>query len=85
MGAIRALHQLGLQHSVALVGFDDLPLAELLNPGITVVAQDPARIGRIAAERLLARIEGNTDDGQIFEVETELRARGSGEIRPTDL
>ena len=85
VGAIRALHQLGLQHSVALVGFDDLPLAELLNPGITVVAQDPARIGRIAAERLLARIEGNTDDGQIFEVETELRVRGSGEIRPTDL
>ena len=40
VGAIRALRQLGLQHDVALVGFDDFELADLLEPGVTVVAQD---------------------------------------------
>ena len=42
IGAVRALHRRGRQSEIALVGFDDLALAELLTPGITVIAQDPA-------------------------------------------
>ena len=33
IGAIRALHHLGLQHEVALIGFDDLTLADWSDPG----------------------------------------------------
>ena len=33
IGAVRALRRLGLEHRVALVGFDDFLLAELLSPG----------------------------------------------------
>src|SRR3989337_209162 len=40
-GALRALRRLGLQHRVALVGFDDFYLADVLDPPVTVVAQDP--------------------------------------------
>jgi LacI family transcriptional regulator len=50
----------GAEHRVALVGFDDFLLAELLSPGVTVVAQDPAAMGRIAAELLFERIGGST-------------------------
>ena len=45
------------QHEVALVGFDDIPLADVVEPGVTVVAQDPLALGRSAAELLFARLE----------------------------
>jgi LacI family transcriptional regulator len=54
LATLRTLHELGLQHEIAVVGFDDIPLAELLRPGVTVVAQDPYAIGRRAAELLFS-------------------------------
>lgn len=62
---------------VALVGFDDFELADLLN--VTVVAQDPATIGRIAAERLLDRLAGDREPAHLVRVPTRLIVRGSGE------
>lgn len=82
IGAIRALRQLDLHRSIALVGFDDLPLADLLEPGVTVVAQDPHGIGTLAADLLFKRIDGETDDPQTYVVPTRLIERGSGEILP---
>jgi LacI family transcriptional regulator len=84
IGAIRALRRLGLEHRVALVGFDDFPLADLLNPGITVVAQDPAAIGRTAATLLFSRLAGNIAPPSTHVVPTTLIRRGSGEIAYTD-
>src|ERR687890_1254694 len=54
MGAVRAIHALGLQDRIALVGFDDIPMADVVRPGITVVAQDPLALGRAAAEQLFS-------------------------------
>ena len=83
IGAVRALRRLGLEHRVALVGFDDFLLAELLSPGVTVVAQDPAAMGRTAAELLFDRIGGSTRPPEVRLVPTTLIRRGSGEIPPT--
>lgn len=80
VGAVRALHRLGLQHRVALVGFDDFPIADLLDPGITVVAQDPAQIGRTAAEVVFTRLDGAEHDPRLHLVPTRLLTRGSGEL-----
>ena len=80
VGAVRALHRRGQQSEVALIGFDDLPLAELLTPGVSVIAQDPAEIGRTAAERLFARLEGDIGPAETITVPAQLIARGSGEI-----
>jgi LacI family transcriptional regulator len=84
IGAIRALRRLGLAERIALVGFDDFPLANLLVPGVTVVAQDPAAIGRTAASVLFARLAGERSPTAVHVVPTTLIRRGSGEIPPPD-
>lgn len=85
IGAIRALRSLGLERIVALVGFDDFALADLLDPPVTVVAQDPTAIGRVAAERIFARLADHDLPVEEFVVATRLVVRGSGEIRPPGL
>lgn len=84
LGALRGLHDLGLQHRVALVGFDDLPLADLVQPGLTVMAQDPGRIGTLAATRVFQRLDGDTSREDTQVVPAALLVRGSGEIRPAE-
>src|SRR6202011_1648705 len=59
IGACRALRRLGLHHQVALIAFDDILLADLLDPGITVIAQDPAAMGTSAAELHYRRLDGH--------------------------
>lgn len=81
-GVMRALKELGASRGVALVGFDDFSLADVVEPGITVIAQHPERIGKLAAERLLARIDGDSQPPQTYVVPSELIQRGSGEIPP---
>jgi LacI family transcriptional regulator/LacI family repressor for deo operon, udp, cdd, tsx, nupC, and nupG len=58
VGALAALHHRGLRvpHDVAVVGFDDLPWAEALDPPPTVVRQPAYEVGRQAMELLLKRI-----------------------------
>ncbi|MER6099061.1 LacI family DNA-binding transcriptional regulator [Streptomyces sp. NPDC001728] len=75
---VRALA--GHDRPVALVGFDDIELADLL--GVTVVAQDPASLGRTAAERLFRRLDGVDEAPERVVLGTTLLARGSGEITP---
>jgi LacI family transcriptional regulator len=82
IGAVRALHDLGLQHSIALVGFDDVTLADVVNPALTVVAQDPAALGRAAAELLFARLDGEDGPSRRMVLPATLVVRGSGELPP---
>jgi LacI family transcriptional regulator/LacI family repressor for deo operon, udp, cdd, tsx, nupC, and nupG len=58
IGALSALHQRGLRvpADVAVVGFDDIPWAEALDPPLTVVRQPAYDVGRQAMELLLKRI-----------------------------
>lgn len=39
-----------------LVGFGDFPMADILTPSVTVIDQDPSRLGALAAERVFARL-----------------------------
>jgi LacI family transcriptional regulator len=82
IGAIRALRDLGLSQEVALVGFDDFPLADLMTPSLTVVRQNVREIGRRAAELLFSRIEGDASAPRRIVTVPTLVVRGSGEIPP---
>ncbi|MDX6356795.1 MAG: LacI family transcriptional regulator [Streptomyces sp.] len=80
--AVRVLA--GLPKPIALVGFDDFELADLLSPPVTVVAQDPPGLGRTAAQLLFRRLDGiSTDKPTRTELPTRLIPRGSGEIPPS--
>jgi len=80
IGAIRALQKLGLQHKIALLSFDDFLLADLLEPRVSVIAQEPTQLGQVAAELLFARLNGDGRPPQQIIIPTRLIVRGSGEI-----
>jgi LacI family transcriptional regulator len=82
LGAVRALHRLNLQHQVALIGFDDIDFADIAEPGISVVPQQPLLLGRRAGEILFERLAGATYPPVREIVASDVIARGSGEIRP---
>ncbi len=42
---------------VSIVTFGDFPLADLLRPSMSVIAQDAAELGRLAATRILERLD----------------------------
>lgn len=80
IGAVRALRRLGMERSVALVGFDDIPLAELLDPALTLVAQDVVGLGNAAVRLLFERLAGSDAPVQHVVLDPTLAVRGSGEI-----
>jgi LacI family transcriptional regulator len=84
IGAMSALRALGLQKHVALVGFDNFLLADLLEPAVTVVAQDPSAMGELAAEILFRRMDGDESPPKEYTIPTRLITRGSGEIPPQE-
>ena len=61
-GAIRAIHEAGfsIPEDVAVVGFDDIELAEYLE--LTTVRQPMGEMGRLGVQRLMDRISGKKDD-----------------------
>ncbi|MDQ1579757.1 MAG: LacI family transcriptional regulator [Microbacteriaceae bacterium] len=62
LGVFPALQSLG-RTDIALVSFGDFPMASALQPSVTVLDQNPERLGRAASERLFARI--NDPDRQL--------------------
>jgi LacI family transcriptional regulator len=75
VGAVRALAR--GHEDVALVGFDDFELADVL--GVTVMRSDPLEIGRRAARLAFDRLDGEDGPARQLVVPTELVVRGSGE------
>lgn len=82
MGAVRALREAGLEHEIALVGFDDFLMADLLEPAVTVVAQDAREMGHVAAEILFRRMDEGPGPTTVHVIPSRVIPRGSGEIAP---
>ena len=59
VGAIKAIHDAGLRcpDDVAVVGFDDIQLAELVRPALTTIRQDKRGLGAAAARSLVQLID----------------------------
>ena len=78
-GALRALRTgHGTRRDVALVGFDDFELADILE--VSVVGYEVSAMGQEAARLAVARIESPGEPAHLRVVPTVLIPRGSGEI-----
>jgi LacI family transcriptional regulator len=77
--AWRVLRRRGLRipGDVSLVGFDDVPWMEMVDPGITVVGQPTFELGRRAARLLLRRLHGPTVAPAVEILQPHLVVRGS--------
>jgi LacI family transcriptional regulator len=81
---LRALAANGRARRMAVIGFGDLELADLVLPGITVISYDAALIGRTAGELLVRRLAGDHAPPRLVELPSGLIPRGSAEFPPED-
>jgi DNA-binding LacI/PurR family transcriptional regulator len=79
IGAIRAIQEQGLRvpQDISVIGFDDIPGAAFNNPSLTTVRQPLNRMGEVAAQSLLERIEGKKEYPNEIAIEPELVVRES--------
>jgi LacI family transcriptional regulator len=59
VGAMRAIKAAGLRipQDIAVVGFDDVPLASFTEPTLTTIRQDVNQLGRIATDTLVYMLD----------------------------
>lgn len=79
VGAIRALHELGLRvpQDVALIGFDGVQMASMVTPALSTVHVDKYEIGRKATERILHMLDSPEKKFRPIEISTSLILRES--------
>lgn len=80
LGAVAALRAAGrrIPEEVAVAGFDDIPTAQLLQPGLSSVSRNEQGIGRFAAKLLIARLDVEAvRPGRSVELPFQLVLRGS--------
>lgn len=60
IGAIKAFRRAGklVPRDIAVIGFDNLPIADVFEPGLTTIAQPMHELGRAATELVLERLAG---------------------------
>lgn len=87
VGAMKAAREagLGVPEDLAVVGFDDIQLASLINPALTTIRQDKVGLGRAAAWALLQQIESPELTSAALTLPVELVVRASsGGARETE-
>lgn len=79
LGAMRAIKEaeLMIPDDIAVVGFDDIPLAAISNPPLTTVRQPILRSGSLAAEMLIDIVERPDPQPRRMILPTELVIRAS--------
>jgi LacI family transcriptional regulator len=79
LGVVPALHA-ARRTDIALVSFGDFPMADALRPAVTVVDHPGHEVGRVAAARLLARLDQPELPVERIQVPAKIIERGSGEL-----
>jgi LacI family transcriptional regulator len=81
VAVLHAIRELGVP--LALVGYDDFELADVVDPPVTVVHQDPLELGGRAVQQVFARLAAGAGEPRTVIIPTRLIVRGSGRSRPS--
>ncbi len=83
VGAIKALKaaQMGVPDDVSVIGFDETPLATIVDPPLTTVAQPTKKLGTLAVDLLLNKIRGEASLRTSVVMPVRLIERGSTRAR----
>lgn len=78
-GLISRLHESGVNvpRDISVMGFDDIEMSGSFVPGLTTIRQDRRKIGRLAADRLIQRLENPEIENGVDEVKVDLIVRES--------
>ncbi len=85
IGVLRVLARAGLRvpEDISVIGFDDIHLAEFVNPPLTTVRMSRADLARAAFEALRIHVEGTEKTAkQIWPIPTRLTVRQSTGFPP---
>jgi LacI family transcriptional regulator len=79
MGVMDAVRSRGLRipDDISIIGFDNIPQAELIHPALTTVSQPLEKMGRVATQMLLDLLQNPEKDAERLELPTELVIRES--------
>ncbi|HGY9572644.1 TPA: substrate-binding domain-containing protein [Vibrio fluvialis] len=79
MGAINAAneHGLSIPEDVSLIGYDDIHIAKFMSPALTTIHQPKYRLGKAAVETLLKKLDKETNEAQVVQLEPTLVVRKS--------
>jgi LacI family transcriptional regulator len=79
VGAMKALAQAGrrVPEDVSVAGYDDAPIAELVDPPLTTVQQLVVELGKVATEKLIGLLEAPDSPVQPHLLSTRLVIRRS--------
>jgi LacI family transcriptional regulator len=69
---------------LSVIGFDDIQLADHMNPPLTTVRQDKAGLGAAAGSALVRLVDGEESSVPSTVLPVELVRRGSTRPRATD-
>jgi DNA-binding LacI/PurR family transcriptional regulator len=84
MSAMRALNERGrkIPTDVAVIGFDDVPLAAYTTPPLTTIRQDWAAGTRMLVEQILRTASGKSTEATVLPTELVVRASSRREHYP---
>ncbi|KJR21304.1 MULTISPECIES: substrate-binding domain-containing protein [Vibrio] len=79
MGVINAANESGIAipKSLSIVGYDDIHIAKFMTPSLTTIHQPKYRLGKAAVETLLKKINKQTQEVQVVQLEPTLVERNS--------
>ena len=72
----KLLH-IDIPNQIQIIGFDDIPAASLVNPGLTTIAQNTKRIAKNTVDSILSSIEGQGDKGSKLLIPVKMIIRQS--------